>query len=199
MRVRDFAATRRRLFELYGASDYQAAMELARAAATDFPEREDQTSYWIACLHALQGNADAALDVLRRALDRGMWWAPELLETDPDLEPLRADGRLAEVISASGEARGRWKPNLPTAPVVLSTAGSRSPRAAVILLHARGSRPKTSSSYGGMPRTCFSSLRDRASPSQSMPRAGTMRLVRKLTSALALKRPWQGSVTPLRS
>ena len=136
--MREFAATRRRVFELYGAGDYQAAMELARSAASEFPELEDQTSYWIACLHALQGNADKALDVLRNALDQGLWWAPELLETDPDLEPLRADGRLAEVIAASEEARERWKPNLPTAPVVLSTDGSRSPRATMVLLHARG-------------------------------------------------------------
>lgn len=138
MRVGDFAATRRRLLDLYAAGDYQAAMELARSAASRFSERADQTSYWVACLHAVQGDADTALEVLGSALDRGLWWAPEMLEADPDLEPLRADGRLAHIIAASEQARERWKPNLPTAPIVLSTAGSRSPRATVVLLHARG-------------------------------------------------------------
>jgi len=77
-----FAEVRRRLFECYRAGDYAGAMEIARSAAGDLPEHEDRTTYWIACLHALTGDADGALDVLTRGLQRGLWWAPEMLRTD---------------------------------------------------------------------------------------------------------------------
>jgi len=46
-----FADLRKRLFERYGAGDYVGAIEVAPAASA-FPERDDQTTYWMACLEA---------------------------------------------------------------------------------------------------------------------------------------------------
>jgi predicted esterase len=136
-----FTDFRRRLFERYRAGDYTDAMEVARAAASAFPERDDQTTYWIACLEALQGDPDHALGVLTDGLDRGLWWAPEMLETDPDLAALRDDGRLAEVIANSEAARRQWRGTMPTAPIVRDLA-SGALRAVAILLHGRNETPE---------------------------------------------------------
>lgn len=136
-----FGDVQRRLFERYRVGDYTGAMEIARSAADSFPEHQDRTTYWIACLHALLGDADRALDTLTDGLRRGLWWAPEMLRTDPDLAPLRADGRLEPLIAASEEARSAWHGQMPTEPVVRDL--DRDPlRAVTILLHGRGEAPE---------------------------------------------------------
>lgn len=132
-----FGDVRRRLFERYRAGDYTGAMDIARSAADSFPEHQDRTSYWIACLHALTGDPDRALDTLTGGLQRGLWWAPEMLATDPDLAPLRDDGRLEAVIAASDAARRAWHGQMPTEPVVRDLDADPL-RAVVILLHGRG-------------------------------------------------------------
>ena len=136
-----FPDVRRKLFERYRAGDYAGAMEIARSAAVEHPEQGARTTYWIACLEALQGDADRALHVLNDGQDRGLWWAPEMLKTDPDLAALRDDGRLAEVIARSEQARRAWGGSMPTAPVVRGL-DSVPRRAAMILLHGRGEPPE---------------------------------------------------------
>lgn len=54
-----FAATRRRVLALHRDGDYAAAMGVARSAIGEFPDHADQTTYWIACLHALLDDHDA--------------------------------------------------------------------------------------------------------------------------------------------
>lgn len=135
-----FADLRKRLFERYGAGDSDGARQVAGEAASAFPDRDDQTTYWIACLEALQGDPDHALGVLTDGLDRGLWWAPEMLETDPDLAALREDGRLVKVIAASEAARRGWHGKMPIAPVVRDL-GRRPLRAVAILLHGRNEAP----------------------------------------------------------
>ena len=58
----DFAATRRRVLALHADGEYAAAMDVAGSAARDFPDHADQTSYCVACLVALQGQPQVALD-----------------------------------------------------------------------------------------------------------------------------------------
>jgi hypothetical protein len=55
MRDAAFADLRRQLFERYRSGDYAGAMATAQSAAASFPDRDDQTTYWIACLSVLQG------------------------------------------------------------------------------------------------------------------------------------------------
>jgi dienelactone hydrolase len=55
--------------------------------------------FWAACLQARVGDAGGALGRLRAASDEGMWWAPELLREDEDLEAVwRLDG-FEELVS----------------------------------------------------------------------------------------------------
>jgi hypothetical protein len=52
--------------------------------------------YNLACLRASTGDRDGAFTALRESVARGIA-DPSLLQTDPDLAPLRADARFATI------------------------------------------------------------------------------------------------------
>jgi serine/threonine protein kinase/tetratricopeptide (TPR) repeat protein len=74
------------------------AEEWARRAVASDPGNP-LTLYNIACLHAIAGRTNLALDHLERAVEKGMrnrdWFM-----TDPDLESVRNDPRFHELLSA---------------------------------------------------------------------------------------------------
>lgn len=135
----DFAAVRRRVLERHAAGDYATALEVARGAARDFPEEADRTTYWIACLLARLGDADRALDALEAGSQRGLWWAPQALEVDPDLESLRTSQRFQAIVEAGRLARSSAGARPPTEPIVRRTASGQA-RAALVVLHGRAQR-----------------------------------------------------------
>jgi TolB-like protein/Flp pilus assembly protein TadD len=71
-------------------------------------------SYNVACLFALAGMPNRALDCLRQAI-RGGFWHREWARNDPDLDSLRQDGRFRELLAADPD-RGSHQalPNLST-------------------------------------------------------------------------------------
>jgi arylsulfatase A-like enzyme/Flp pilus assembly protein TadD len=79
----------------------KAAASFTRAAQL----RPDSWVPWynLACLRATTGDADGALTALRESVTRGVA-DPTLLDTDPDLAPLRADPRFGAL---ARDARGR--------------------------------------------------------------------------------------------
>lgn len=135
----DFTAVRGRLFQLHAAGDYAAALDLARSAARDFPDEVDRTTYWIACLLARLGDEEGALRALEEGSQRALWWAPEALEADPDLEPLRTSDRFRTIVEAGRVAHAATGRRPPAEPIVRHPA-TGSARAALVVLHARGER-----------------------------------------------------------
>ena len=137
MSERAFSEARRRVVGAYRQADYVAALRIAEEAAIEFPDRADKTAYWVACLHALLGDRERALRILEDGFARGLWWAPDLLEADPDLADLRADERFRAIVSGSERIRPSVAAGLPTDPLlrppVEPPAGS-----VVVLLHGRG-------------------------------------------------------------
>ena len=97
----DLEQLRDRVFELYKDAEYERALAVARAAVGDFPAN---ASYWIACLLALTGHSEDALDALDEGLARGGWWPPAMLFMDPDLESIRDSARFENVIARSEKA-----------------------------------------------------------------------------------------------
>lgn len=135
----DFAAVRRRVLELHAAGDYATALEVARVAAADFPEEAARTTYWIACLLSLLGIPEQGLETLEDGSRRGLWWAPQMLETDPDMESLRGNDRFRAIIEAGRRAQALAAARPPAEPIVRLPASGQ-PRAALVMLHARGQR-----------------------------------------------------------
>lgn len=135
----DFTAVRGRLFQLHAAGDYGTALELARSAARDFPDESDRTTYWIACLLARLGDGEGALQALEDGSRRGLWWAPQALEADPDLESLRTSHRFRAIVEAGRVAHAAAGARPPAEPIVRHPPTARA-RAALVVLHARGER-----------------------------------------------------------
>jgi len=130
-----FAAVRRQVLALHAVGDYAAALKVARRAAAEHPEAADRTTYWIACLQARLGDADVALATLEGGAERGMWWPPDALEADPDLESIRGEDRFRTIVEAGRRARAEAAARPYRHPIV-RTHGD--PEAALIVLHARG-------------------------------------------------------------
>jgi hypothetical protein len=61
--------------------------------------------YNLACLDALRGEGEVALDRLREALDAG--WAHPVIFEDPDFEALRGDPRFEAIVAEVKERVGR--------------------------------------------------------------------------------------------
>lgn len=139
MAGKDFAAIRRRVLALHAAGDFAAALELSKAAAADIPEEAARTTYWIACLLALQGDETGALAALEEGSRRGLWWAPQALEADPDLARLRADDRFQAIVEIGRRAQASAAARPPREPIVRRPS-SGPPRATLVVLHARGQR-----------------------------------------------------------
>jgi hypothetical protein len=65
-------------------------------------------SYNLACAQARLGRVDDAVNSLSDAVDRG-WAAPDDLLQDPDLGPVRADGRFTALLARARANRERTK------------------------------------------------------------------------------------------
>jgi len=139
MAGQDFATVRRRVLELHAAGDYQTALDMARRAVAHFPEEAARTTYWMACLFALLGDEPRALEALEEGSRRGLWWAPQMLEADPDLEALRTEDRFQAIVEAGRRAQASAAARPPRDPIVRPPASGK-PLAALVALHARGQR-----------------------------------------------------------
>jgi len=113
--------------------------DMARSAAAHFPEEAARTTYWKACLLALLGDEAQALEALEEGARRGLWWAPQMLEADPDLEALRTEDRFRAIVEAGRRAQASAAARPPKDLIVRPPASGK-PRGALVALHARGQR-----------------------------------------------------------
>jgi len=137
MNERAFSQTRRRVLKAHQEGDYTSALRIAEEAAIELPDRADQTTYWAACLHALLGDRERALRDLEEGFERGSWWAPELLDADPDLADLRGDARFRAIVSGSERMRASVAEGLPTDPLLRPPVEPPAD-SVVVLFHGRG-------------------------------------------------------------
>jgi serine/threonine protein kinase/tetratricopeptide (TPR) repeat protein len=93
--------------DLFRMSEYEKAEEQFRKArdverrvlGPDHPQTA-ASSYDLACVEAHKGDFDAALLLLREALDHGLTQADAAaIDKDPDLQPLHADPRFAALVT----------------------------------------------------------------------------------------------------
>jgi tetratricopeptide (TPR) repeat protein len=82
---------------LYQAKDYEAALEVARQALEEYPGNP-LAHYNVACMSALLGHTDDALENLQAAL-AGHPGYEENARTDEDLALLRTDPRFRELVA----------------------------------------------------------------------------------------------------
>ncbi|HLX40089.1 MAG TPA: hypothetical protein VKR42_06130, partial [Ktedonobacteraceae bacterium] len=77
----DFAT---RADKLYEAGEYAQAYDLATREASHFPEELARITYWRACLAAVLGRTDTALQILQDWSAAGYWIAESRMRDEPD-------------------------------------------------------------------------------------------------------------------
>jgi tetratricopeptide (TPR) repeat protein len=86
-------------FQAYQEGDYPRALELFQAGEAEFPDSAGRL-YNVACMCALLGRRDEALENLRRALELdGATFGPAALK-DSDFDSLKDDPEFLELVSA---------------------------------------------------------------------------------------------------
>jgi tetratricopeptide (TPR) repeat protein len=83
------------MWPLYESGDYEGAAAILRESLQAKPD--PGVYYNLACMEALLGHPDEAVEHLRRAIDEPRF--RELAASDSDLESIRDDPRLAELLS----------------------------------------------------------------------------------------------------
>ncbi|HEY0754294.1 MAG TPA: hypothetical protein VGD98_10055 [Ktedonobacteraceae bacterium] len=84
-----FSTLRQQVMQLYRAQEYARVLELVEREQGQFPGYAYRLAYWRLSMHVLLGKQTEALRIFRETLARGDWFAPHVLEHDPDLDPLR--------------------------------------------------------------------------------------------------------------
>lgn len=116
MKGREFWRVRGRVIELHGEGRYREALAVAEEARWRFPEKEAETSYWIACLKCLLGEVEEALCSLQGALEKGHWWGERWLLGDPDLALIQDRPEFRRIVEACRKcweaAQAKAKPEL---------------------------------------------------------------------------------------
>ena len=75
--------------DLYWEKHYDDALDVVEDARSDHPHEDGRLTFWQACLLGISGRSSEALDTLTSGIDRGLWWAPDLL-ADSDLDSVRS-------------------------------------------------------------------------------------------------------------
>ena len=103
-----------RVFDLYWEKRYGEALDFVEDARSDHPHQDGRLTFWQACLLGISGRSPEAIDVLEGGLERGLWWAPDLL-TDSDLDSVRSlpgwEGMERRCSDADGAVHGRSPPS----------------------------------------------------------------------------------------
>src|SRR5712691_7281084 len=101
--------------QIYEEKAYQQAYELVEYEATLFPDPND-VPYLRMCMAACMKNTGLALQIFREALEAGVWFAPDYLRDDDDLQSLQELPEYQEMVAICerkrGELQEQMKPDL---------------------------------------------------------------------------------------
>ncbi|WP_143261475.1 alpha/beta hydrolase [Allokutzneria sp. NRRL B-24872] len=122
--------------DLLAEGRHAEARELAMRAHGGYPKQRALTEAWVAETLCRTGDDDAAIAVLREALDEGLWWWEEILTINPPLRSLLGRADFAEIVRRSEQRRDRTPQDVP--PMVYEPEGR--PRGVLVPLHARTDR-----------------------------------------------------------
>jgi predicted esterase len=142
-----FLALNDRVFALYGDGRFGEALALVEEVEPSLPGWRSRTTYWRACLECVVGRPDAALGALQWGLEAGLWWRPDWLVTDHDLEPLWNRAGFKEVVAESERRQQAANARRPERPEVLLFPPSGEPRGLLVALHMYGTTAERSAPF----------------------------------------------------
>ena len=139
-----YLALNDRVFALYGEERFSEALALVEDDEAFLPGWRSRTAYWKACLQSLVGRPDDALETLQVGLAAGLWWRPDWLVTEHDLEPLWNRRGFQQVVAESERRQAAANAGRPKRPRVLLLPPSGRPRGLLVALHMYGATAEES-------------------------------------------------------
>jgi predicted esterase len=134
-----------RVFALYGSGEYGRALIVVQDARSEYPEQDNDLTFWEACLLARIDRSEEALTVLAGGLDRGQWWPPGKL-ADTDLDPVRHLSGWGQVATRCAELTEERMAHRP--PPVVRTAPT--PAGTIVaILGAEADQQAVASTWAG--------------------------------------------------
>lgn len=86
---RTFFELQNKVFNAFKRNELDEVHKLIDETEIEFPERMEKYCFWRACIYAKTGEEEKAISILREALNKGVWWNPNSLTRDPDLNALQ--------------------------------------------------------------------------------------------------------------
>lgn len=171
---------------LYEEGRFAEALAVLGREAAGLPQRRADTAHLAACLLAVDGRPEEALQTLSEALADGAWWSPAILTEDDDLAGLRALPGFDPLVRESAARHARVN-GVPLPPVVRRPRTA--PRGVLVALHgadqdaARAAREWEAASEAGFVLVAVDSSQRSTPRYRSWPDTGMA--LRDVTTALA--------------
>jgi len=143
-----FAEFRSSVFQHYFAGRYAQALAVLDQHAGNFPDQQGPILNWRACVQALTGQTDQALNTLQMAVDRGIWYEPQQLRSDTDLAALQGHPYFERIVAYCAEqynlAKLAARPELRIIPPAEDTPR---PHPLLLAIHGRSSNAAETAAY----------------------------------------------------
>lgn len=151
----EFVKIQKNAVNLVQEEQLEESQLLLEAAKIKFPERLDRIGHWKAGIFMLQGKRREAISELKEVVNRGLWWNPEILMNDEELEPLKGSREFNEIINRCAEMYDKDKESISAS---LQVEGNPQANTAIYSLHWKGSNAKDFASQWSDPEILSSYL-----------------------------------------
>ena len=144
----DFLGFQSDAIHLYEQGELEQAMALIKKNASRFPDQAVQTENWRICILSLQGKTDQALATMEDALRSGLWWSPEMLLEDPDLDALKGEPAFARLVERCAVRQAQALSAGAPQPLILSPQDNPpAPFPWLLVMHGRHSNAAFNAPY----------------------------------------------------
>ncbi|PYZ96851.1 hypothetical protein CR205_14325 [Alteribacter lacisalsi] len=139
-----FVDWRRQAFETFWSGDLEKSWEIHSKIESLFPEKRHITDMWKICLFGRSGQNDEAFRMAFASLHDGIWWHPDRLREEPELDPLKKDARFDLFVDA---CRNRYRQEADRHPPLLCSMGNPLSVKRMFAIHWRGDNADSFSEY----------------------------------------------------
>lgn len=145
-----FDALQHHLLALFKAGEFEAVRELAAEQTVAFPEQYHILAYWQITAAARQTDYPAAMQQIRRLLERGFWYGESVLTLSPSLQPLQELPEFISLVEASRALRAHAEKDI--FPLLILRQPGRgqkgsAPAPLMLALHTNGGTVQDSLSF----------------------------------------------------
>src|SRR4051812_12142797 len=89
--------------EHYAEGEYNTVYDLMTAAEAQYPDHAAEILYLRSCMAARMGNDALAVDLIREALNRSIWYGETMIRQTPSWKDLQGRPEFEELAAASIE------------------------------------------------------------------------------------------------